>query len=327
MTPSGRPRLIERRALFSPRPTGHCHASTLAERNDGTRVFAWFSGSREGATDTVIQGIFLFPDGSSIPFTLPRPVDEPHWNPVLFDPGTGNLLLFFKTGPTPTHWRSWVVELIAPPEFSAPRELAPGDVQGRGPVKNKPLALHSGAWLAPGSWETQENWRAYVDRSLDGRHTWCTTPIPFDPADFTNPGARGVIQPALWESTPERVHMLLRSTATRIFRSDSSDGGQTWTPAHPTPLPNNNSGLDVARRQDGCLALICNPVSGYWAARTPLTLFQSSGEGFDWSRVLDLETDPGEYSYPSALFARNGDLWISYTWRRQSILFCRVAIS
>ena len=36
---------------------------------------------------------------------------------------------------------------------------------------------------------------------------------------------RGVIQPTLWESIPDQVHMLLRSTEGMIYRSDSKDGG------------------------------------------------------------------------------------------------------
>ncbi|WP_052737040.1 exo-alpha-sialidase [Paenibacillus algorifonticola] len=39
--------------------------------------------------------------------------------------------------------------------------------------------------------------------------------------------------------------MLLRSTEGFIFRSDSNDDGRTWCQAYPTPLPNNNSGIDV----------------------------------------------------------------------------------
>ena len=31
-----------------------------------------------------------------------------------------------------------------------------------------------------------------------------------------------------------------------IWRSDSKDGGKTWTQSRKTKLPNNNSGLDVA---------------------------------------------------------------------------------
>ena len=71
---------------------------------------------------------------------------------------------------------------------------------------------------------------------------------------------RGVIQPTLWESIPDQVHMLLRSTEGMIYRSDSKDGGDTWTEAYATELPNNNSGIDMIRSEDGKLFLVYNPV-------------------------------------------------------------------
>src|SRR3546814_13002149 len=57
----------------------------------------------------------------------------------------------------------------------------------------------------------------------------------------------GVIQPALWESAPGKVHMLLRSSAGVICRSDSEDYGKTWSPVYKTDLPNPNSGIDATK--------------------------------------------------------------------------------
>lgn len=62
---------------------------------------------------------------------------------------------------------------------------------------------------------------------------------------------KGTLQPTLWQDEEERVHMLLRSTSSRIFRSDSPDGGHTWCVAYDTGLPNNNSGIDLVRRDSG----------------------------------------------------------------------------
>jgi predicted neuraminidase len=56
----------------------------------------------------------------------------------------------------------------------------------------------------------------------------------------------GLIQPSLWCSDPEHgarhVHSLMRSTAGWVYRSDSDDGGRSWTTARRTRIPNNNSG-------------------------------------------------------------------------------------
>lgn len=64
----------------------------------------------------------------------------------------------------------------------------------------------------------------------------------------------GIIQPTLWEFSSGNIH-LARSTAGRIYRSDSQDNGQTWSPAYPTPLLNNNSGIDLVRLDNSSLIL------------------------------------------------------------------------
>jgi predicted neuraminidase len=53
--------------------------------------------------------------------------------------------------------------------------------------------------------------------------------------------------------------------------------------------------------------------------RTPLSLAVSRDGGATWQRFMDLESEPGEYSYPAIIQASNGDLHATYTWRRQRI--------
>ncbi len=197
-----------------------------------------------------------------------------------------------------------------------PVELVPGERGGRGPVKNKPIRLADGTWLAGASCESRTRWDVFVDRSEDEGRTWTASA----PLDRTAVRGKGVIQPTLWESEPGRVHMLMRSTCGRICRADSKDAGRSWTAVRATQVPNNNSGLDLARLDDGTLALVCNPVPGNWAARSPLSILLSSDNGERWPRRLDLETDSGEFSYPSVV-AQRDTLLVSYTWRRERVAF------
>ena len=85
-------------------------------------------------------------------------------------------------------------------------------------------------------------------------------------------------------------------------------------------MPNNNSALDVARLPDGTLALACNPVEGNWAARTPLSILFSRDEGATWPERIDVETGPGEFSYPAIIELETG-IGLSYTWNRRRIAF------
>ncbi len=298
------------------RPFASCHAATVAALPDGRLVAAWFGGTQEGHPDTAIWGATRTAAGWSPPRRLAKVADVAHWNPVLLQAPDGALHLWWKVGDSPRTWATWtMVSADGGERWSAPRELVPGDVGGRGPVKNRPLVLGDGTWLAPASRETSERWEVFVDRSEDGGRTWAAgAPLPVDQAVT----GLGVIQPALWESRPGHVHMLTRSTCGRVCRSDSTDGGRSWSPLAPTELPNNNSGLDLARLPDGRLVLACNPVAGNWAARTPLSLLLSEDNGATWRRWRDLEDGPGEYSYPSVIPVPGG-VAVVYTWRRERI--------
>ena len=210
--------------------------------------------------------------------------------------------------------------------WSEPKELTPGDVGGRGPVKNKPIILSDGAWLSPASLEVKEGkreiWTAFSDRSVDGGKTWTRS------ADFAVDKSKGklyrgpgAIQPTFWESKPGHVHALLRTGAGVVWRTDSSDGGLTWNEVRATDLPNNNSGLDALRLEDGRVLLVYNPVGKNWGARTPLDLAVSDDNGATWKTIAHLEDDPdqeSEYSYPAIVGTKDG-IAVCYTWQRQRI--------
>ena len=195
------------------------------------------------------------------------------WNPVLFrDPARG-VFLFFKVGPEIPYWQThWMKSTDHGETWSEPVELVPGDKGGRGPVRNEPIILSDGAWLAPASAELG-SWKPFADRSEDGGLNWQrskdflvdrTVSLGEDAGQPAGPdesatwsvavvGDKGAIQPTFWESEPGKVHALLRTTGGCIGRADSEDYGRTWTPVRRTDLPNNNSGIDALRLDDGRL--------------------------------------------------------------------------
>jgi predicted neuraminidase len=88
-----------------------------------------------------------------------------------------------------------------------------------------------------------------------------------------------------------------------------------------TELPNNNSGIDALRLDDGRVLLVYNPVGKNWGARTPLDLAVSVDNGMTWRTVAHLEDDPdqdSEYSYPAIVRTTDG-IAICYTWQRERI--------
>ena len=309
------------------RPFAQCHASTVVQAAGGTLLCAWFGGTRENNPDVSVW-ISRF-DGKawSKPERAAKVGQTAHWNPVLFR-GAGEVVyLFFKVGKDEVNWSTyWMHTQDNGVTWSIPAELVPGDVGGRGPVKNTPIILSDGAWLAPASLEVKQGereiWTSFSERSTDCGLTWARSAdfaVP-DKSDkrFQGPGA---IQPTFWESEPGKVHALLRTGAGIVWRADSEDGGITWSAMTATDLPNNNSGIDALGLQDGRVLLVYNPVGEDWGPRTPLDLAVSSDNGAAWRTIAHLEDDPdkdGEYSYPAIVRTGSG-VAVCYTWRRERI--------
>jgi predicted neuraminidase len=297
-----------------------CHASTVAALADGRLAAAWFAGSAEGAPDTAIRGA-LFADGQwSVPQRWFRVSEEAHWNPVLGIAPDGRLHIWFKVGRDCAQWRTW--HALSPDggeTWSTAEPFLPDDVLARGPVRCPPIITTRGTWLAGGSEEQRPDadgrrWWPFIERSSDGGRRWTATPIRLI---STAPAGTGGIQPTLWESSAG-IHCLLRTGLGHLYRSDSADDGQSWCPAYPTALPNNNSGVAVAALGDGRLLLAWNPVSGDWGARTPLRLSLSDDNGQTWRTLRDLAEGFGEFSYP-AIAVGSDCLTVTWTDRRQTI--------
>ena len=316
------------------------HASTLIRLSNGDILAAWFGGSWEKGPDVAIWMSRRTADGWQRPYIIADMRGIPLWNPVLFQRQDGRIFLFYKEGTTIPHWctkvRTSDDEGIT---WTPSRELVEGDcIGGRGPVKNKCITLSDGTILAPASLEG-ETWDAFVDISRDGGDHWQMSQlVPLRRASYDVvdrlPDRRlcygkGVIQPTLCESPPNQVHMLLRSTSSAIFRSDSNDGGKTWCTAYQSGLPNNNSGIDLVKLENGDLVLAYNPTGNlpnyYKGPRTPLILSYSKDNGQTWEELLTLENTPGGYAYPAIICdPQNKELLLTYTWKRERIVFWRI---
>ncbi len=308
------------------KPFAQCHASTLESIGNGEYGVSWFAGSHEKNDDVGIWFSKGGPGNWSEPKMVAKIREDPHWNPVLFNAPDGRLHLYFKVGKEIDDWETWVQYSEDKGDtWSKPKELVEGNQGGRGPVRNHILVLSDGTWLAPASIEKNRVWNAFVDRSEDGGNTWMATDtLQLDRSAVVK---EGVIQPALWESKEGHVHMLLRTSAGKIGRSDSFDFGKTWTPVELTDLPNNNSGIDVAHIKGDTVALAYNPVAKNWGPRYPMQIAVSLDNGRTWpvKEVVEQGSGKNEFSYPSLIYGK-GSLVLCYTWNREKVAFWKARL-
>jgi len=304
------PAVISDSFIFSRAPHAMSHASTIAA-SGGRLVAAWFGGSLESRPDVGI--LVSLNDGSGWSTPVEVANGEQHdgscyacWNPVLFQPASGPLLLFYKVGKNPRTWWGMCTESSDNGRtWSTPKRLADGIL---GPIKNKPVQLANGELLSPSSTES-ENWRIHVERSTNLGESWKRISPPGDG------GTVAAIQPSILTHAEGRLQLMCRTRHKRIAESWSIDGGNSWSELQLTSLKNPNSGTDAVSLADGRQLLVYNRSS---RRRTPLNIALSHN-GRTWQDSLVLARGLGEYSYPAVIQTDDGLVHITYSWNLSRI--------
>jgi predicted neuraminidase len=301
-------------------PTPQCHASTIAETTRGF-VAAWFGGTHEKNKDVGIWVSRREGDAWSKPVEVADGVQSadlryPCWNPVLFQPTDAPLMLFYKVGPSPSEW--WGMLITSEDggkTWSMPRKLGQNDRIGAllGPVKNKPIQLQDGSILCPSSTE-HRGWRVHFEWTKDLGKTWEVI------GPINNGREFGAIQPTILTYRDGKMQVICRSQQNVLTQSWSDDGGKTWSPMTATELPNPNAGADAVTLRDGRQLLVYNHTTrrSQPSGRQMLNV-AISADGTDWTPVLTLERQKGEYSYPAVIQASDGSIHITYTYQRRSV--------
>ncbi|RXK86388.1 sialidase family protein [Filimonas effusa] len=312
--------------LYTSAPFPSCHAVTMVELENKELLATYFGGTYERHPDVEIRLQRKKTDGT---WTAPVSVADgiqpdgkrlPTWNPVIFQPRGGELMLYYKVGPSPSEW--WGAFKTSSDNgytWSKAQRLA-GKVLG--PIKNKPIQLSDGTILSGSSTENG-GWCAHIERSTDGGKSWTFI------GPLNDPKKTGVIQPTLLTYADGSIQMLCRTRNNEeghIVECWSKDKGLTWSEMKNTPLPNNNSGLDAVTLKDGRQVLVYNHSTrnqkGMGHKGRGVINIAVSKDGKEWEAalVLDYIDEPNkQYSYPSIIQTSDGLVHVIYTWHRERI--------
>lgn len=311
------PVIVHSEIIPSPQSVPSAHASTLLETDDGL-LAAWFGGTYERHPDVCIY-LSRYKNGQwSDPVMVADGVQDasqrfPCWNPVLFKRDNGDLILYYKVGPSPsTWWGEYKISTDGGKSWSVNETIPRGCL---GPIKNKPVIQADGKILYPTSIEIVGKWNVYMEMSNQDLTDW--QKIEIDNNGFD------AIQPSVLFYEDGSMQILCRSKNQHVVESWSRDNGKTWTPLTSTELTNNNSGTDAVTLSNGLQLIVYNPIT---SGRNKLAV-AGSFDGKSWEKLIDIEDqESGEFSYPAIISDKKGNVHITYTYNREKIKYVELKL-
>jgi predicted neuraminidase len=313
--------------VFGPEvPTGpYKHPACMTELSNGDLYLVYYGGKGEYAVDTAVFGSRLRKETAQ--WTPPRPIAHDPFrsvgNGVVWEAPDGVVWLFYVV----RYGETWSTSRI---QFKVSRDQAEtwsdasvlsqdeGDM-----VRGRPIVLNDGDYLLPIYHETGN------DPELVGPDSTSLF-MKFNPTkrSWSKTGAirspRGNIQPAVAQLDDGRLVAYCRrggdynpKTVGYIVRSESSDGGRTWSDGKDSQFPNPNAAVDLIKLRSGRLLLIFNDSMN---RRTPLTAAISSDQDRTWPIRRNIVEGDKDFGYPSAFQARDGRIHLVFTSDRRSVV-------
>ena len=283
------------------------HAPFLARLDQNRVIVVWFAGSREWAKDVRLLSAVYHPQTgqwesiqefvSDIGYSL--------GNSVFQMDGSGQFHLWYVR--TKGYWHEGeIVHMIWRDLKGAfiSKKIVP--LESGWLVRGRPAVRGNIAYL-PVYHELTSECAIWEQKLSSGEGRLLSS--------MTAPG--GLIHPALVAPGGDEFRCLMRNLHAphRIHLAYSMDRGETWSRPFPTSLPNPNSGLNVVLLDGNRLVCVYNDSP---TNRTPLSLGVSLNGGVEWRKIGDLESLPGEYSYPYLLRDQSG-VQAAYTYKRKAI--------
>jgi predicted neuraminidase len=308
-------------------PGRYKHPATVAELANGDLYIAYYGGAGEYEQDTAVYGMRLVKGTTE--WTRPAIIaDTPNrsdGNAAVWQAPDGIVWLFYVTNYGPT-WSSARVKYKISKDgahtWSDSDMLAfePGSM-----ARSRPIVLADGDYLLPLYHETGEDRErtapdtcSYFLRYDSKKKTWTPTnriyskignlqasPVQIDDNYLVAYIRRG----GGFGPMPDGV----------LYRSESRDGGRTWSPGKETQFKNPNSAADFIKLKNGHLLLVFNDNNE--GERLPLTVAISTDNDKSYPYRRDIYTKAGdEAAYPSAIQAQDGKIHVVFTSSERTVI-------
>ncbi len=312
--------------VFGPEHPGpYKHPACITELDNGDLYIAYYGGSGEYGTDTAVFGSRLKKGESewSFPVVIADTPWESEGNPVVWQAPDGIVWLWYvnRVG---DYWSTSRIK--AKVSFDGAHTWSDSMMityeQGT-MVRSKPIVLHDGDYLLPIYHETG------ADREMVPPDTTSLF-LRFNPktkkwTETNRVRSRmGNLQPAVVQITDEYLVAYCRrgggydgAPDGYLVRTESRDGGKTWSEGKDSSFPNPNAAVDFIKLQNGHLLLVYNDSMVY---RTPLTVAISTDNDQSYPYKRNIAEGENSFAYPTALQTRDGKIHVIYTTDERTVI-------
>lgn len=313
--------------VFGPElPDKYKHPACFTELANGDLYLAYYGGSGEYGDDTWVRGARL-PKGST-QWTTPEVIADTPFrsdgNPVVWQAPDGVVWLFYVCRYGPTWSQSRIKFKVSHDNAHTWSDSDMLTFEEGTMVRARPIALNNGDYLL-GVYHETGNDREVVGadttsfflRKKKGENVW--TPSNHIKSRIGN------LQPSPVQITDDYLVSYSRrgggygpDTEGYLVRSESRDGGYTWSEGTDSQFPNPNSAADFIKLANGHLCLVYND---NMAERMPLTVAISTDNDQTYPHRRNVVNKPGDSAaYPIALQTSDGKIHVLYTSERRSII-------
>jgi predicted neuraminidase len=317
--------LVYERVIGPEYPGKYKHPAAIEHLSNGDLFIAYYGGDGEYADSTAVYAMRK-PAGET-EWSEPQIIaDTPFYsdgNPVIWEAPDSVVWLFYVCRYGDTWSTSRIKGKLSNDMGKTWSDSFMVALDEGMMVCKRPMVLNNGDYLLPVYHETGHDTEMVGPDSTSrflrftpGGKVW----TEMQPVR----SARGNIQPAVVQLSDEHLIAYCRRGGGYgpghegfIVRSESLDGGFTWSEGKDTSFPNPNAAIDLLKMPSGNILLVYNNSD---TRRTPLSLALSTDGEKSWKFKKDIATEDLDYGYPYAILGKDGKVHMVFTSHSRSVI-------